>query len=243
MLREPLSEDDVVGVYAGLRPLVARDDGDTTALSREHVVRRPAPGLVTVAGGKYTTYRVMARDAVDAVGEELGESIDESRTEKVPLLGAEGLTTARGRAHAHPGAAALGREAVDHLLARYGAVALVLLDVAAERPELTAPVAGAPAYRLIEAWYAVVAEGALHVDDVLTRRTRISIETLDRGRAAAEPVARAMAGLLGWSEEQVAGEVAHYTARLDAELRAARELDDEQADAARSTVRDPRLVA
>jgi glycerol-3-phosphate dehydrogenase len=242
-LREPLGEEDVVGVYAGLRPLVAREAADTTALSREHVVRRPAPGLVTVAGGKYTTYRVMACDTVDAVGEELGESIDASRTDKVPLLGAEGLTTARGRAHAHPSAQRVGAAAVEHLLERYGALALVLLDATLHRPELAEPIEGAPAYLMAEAWYAVVAEGALHLDDVLTRRTRISIETVDRGRAAAEPVAAAMADLLGWSGRQVRREVAHYLERLDAEMLAGRAPDDEAADAARSVVRDPRLVA
>jgi glycerol-3-phosphate dehydrogenase len=243
VLREPLAEEDVVGVYAGLRPLVARDQADTTALSREHVVRRPAQGLVTVAGGKYTTYRVMARDAVDAVGVELGESIDPSRTDQVPLLGAEGLSTARGRAQAHPAATRIGAGAVEHLLERYGALALVLLDAAAARPDLAEPIEGAPAYLLAEAWYAVAAEGALHLDDVLTRRTRISIETADRGRAAAEPVARAMAELLGWSGRKVRREVAHYLERLDAEMLAGREPDDERADAARSPVRDPRLIA
>jgi glycerol-3-phosphate dehydrogenase len=241
-LREPLTDEDIVGVYAGLRPLVAREETDTTALSREHVVRRPAPGLVTVVGGKYTTYRVMARDAIDAAGEELGEAIDPSRTDQVPLLGAEGLTTARGRARSHPGVERVGAAAVDHLLERYGALALVLLDAVAERPELAEPIAGAPAYLAVEAWYAVVAEGALHLDDVLTRRTRISIETVDRGRAAAEPVAKAMGDLLGWSGREVRREAAHYLERLDAELRAGREPDDEAADAARSPVRDPRLV-
>jgi glycerol-3-phosphate dehydrogenase len=242
-LRHPLGEDDVVGVYTGLRPLVAREERETTALSREHVVRRPAPGLVTVAGGKYTTYRVMARDAVDAVGEELGEAIDASRTGQVPLLGAEGLTSARGRAHAHRSAQRIGAAAVEHLLDRYGALALVLLDATFERPELAEPVEGAPAYLMVEAWYAVAAEGALHLDDVLTRRTRISIETVDRGRAAAEPVAKVMAELLGWSGRTVRREVAHYLERLDAERLAACAPDDAGADAARSPVRDPRLVA
>jgi glycerol-3-phosphate dehydrogenase len=243
VLCEPLGEEDVVGVYAGLRPLVDSEEQDTTTLSREHVVRRPAPGLVTVAGGKYTTYRVMARDAVDAVGVELGESIDPSRTESVPLLGAEGLSTARGRARAHPAAEPIGADAVDHLLERYGSLALDLLGLIGERPDLGAPIDGAPSYLLAEAVYAVGAEGALHLDDVLTRRTRISIETPDRGRAAAEPVARAMAEPLGWSRRTVRREIAHYRERLDAELEAARAPDDERADAARAPVRDPRLAA
>jgi len=243
VLQRPLGEEDVVGVYAGLRPLIAREQADTTALSREHMVRRPAPGLVTIAGGKYTTYRVMARDAVDAVGESMGESIDPSRTEAVPLLGAEGLSTARGRAHGHPVAERIGTAAVDHLLERYGAVALVLLDAAQAEPDLAQPIAGAPSYLLAEAWYAVVAEGALHLDDVLTRRTRISIESADRGRAAALPVAQAMGSILGWSGREIRREAAHYLERLDAEIAAAREPDDEAADAARASVRDPRLVA
>jgi glycerol-3-phosphate dehydrogenase len=241
VLRDPLGEEDVVGVFAGLRPLVAGGEAETTALSREHVVRRPAPGFVTVAGGKYTTYRLMARDAVDAAGEEMGEAIDASRTDKVPLLGAEGLSTARGRAHAHPVAAWLGPGSVDHLLERYGSLALVLLEAIAASPELGEPLPGAPGYLLAEVRYAVVAEGALHLDDVLTRRTRISIETPDRGRAAAEPVARQMAELLGWSRRQLRREAAHYLARLDAELQAAEEPDDDRADAVRSAVRDLRL--
>jgi glycerol-3-phosphate dehydrogenase len=243
VLERPLHEQDVVGVYAGLRPLIAREEADTTQLSREHVVRRPAPGLVTIAGGKYTTYRVMARDAVDAAGEVLGEAIDPSRTDQVPLLGAEGLRTARGRAHGHPVAERIGTAAVDHLLERYGAVALVLLDAAQAEPDLGQPIAGAPSYLLAEAWYAVVAEGALHLDDVLTRRTRISIEVPDRGRAAALPVAQAMGAILGWSGREIRREASHYLERLDAEIAAARQPDDEQADAARSIVRDPRLVA
>jgi glycerol-3-phosphate dehydrogenase len=241
VLREPLREADVVGVYAGLRPLIAREEAETTALSREHVVRRPAAGIVTVAGGKYTTYRVMARDAVDAAGEEMGEAIDASRTEQIPLLGAEGLTSARNRAYGHPAVALLSKQRVDHLLARYGSVAMVLLDAVGERPELAEPLWGATDYLLVEVWYAVEAEGALHLDDVLTRRTRISIEALDRGRAASEQVAALMGRLLGWSRRQVRREVQHYLARLAAELEAAREPDDERADAVRSRVRDPRL--
>jgi glycerol-3-phosphate dehydrogenase len=243
-LEEPLGDDDVVGVYAGLRPLVDEGgEGETTAVSREHVVRRPAPGIVTVAGGKYTTYRVMARDAIDAAAEELGEPVGESATESLPLQGAEGLAVARGRAHTHPAAAAVGSDAVDHLLERYGAFALVLLDMVAGTPELGEPIPGAPGYLRVEVSYAVAAEGALHLDDVLTRRTRISIETPDRGRAAALPVAREMAAPLGWDDAAVHREADRYLERLEAEIRAAREPDDEHADAVRAAVRDPRLAA
>ena len=241
VLSRPLAEEDVVGVYVGLRPLVDRGDSDTTELSREHVVRRPAPGLVTVAGGKYTTYRVMARDAVDAAVLELDEEVDASRTDRLPLLGAEGLRTVRGRAFRDPLAARLGEPAIEHLLGRYGALVPVLLDLIRERPQLGRPIPGAGAYLMVEAVYAVEAEGARKLDDVLTRRTRISIEAVDRGAAAAAPVAREIAGLLGWSEDDADAEVDRYLRRLDAESAALREPDDEHADAARRSVRDPRL--
>jgi glycerol-3-phosphate dehydrogenase len=242
VLRTPLEPADVVATYTGLRPLVDSGAADTTAVSREHLVRRPAPGLVTIVGGKYTTYRVMARDAVDAAGEELGEPIDGSRTETVPLLGAEGLSTARQRAQEHPAAQRVGAGMVAHLLDRYGTLAVTLLDAMADRAELGAPIPGATSYLLAEAWYAAAAEGALHIDDVLTRRTRISIEAADRGYAAAEPVARVIAPVLGWSAADVTREVSRYRARLAAEAQAARAPDDEQAAAARSAVRDLRLA-
>ncbi|MBS1863045.1 MAG: glycerol-3-phosphate dehydrogenase/oxidase [Actinobacteria bacterium] len=242
VLTEPPGEEDVVGVYAGLRPLVDRDAAATTALSREHVVRRPAPGLVTVAGGKYTTYRLMARDAVDAAAAEMGEQLDPSRTHQVPLLGAEGLGVVRGRARRHPAAAVVGEAAVEHLLGRYGALAVILLDEIAARPELGRPIPGAEAYLIAEAIYAVEAEGALRLDDVLTRRTRISIEAADRGRAAAAPIAAAIAPLLGWSAREAEEERARYLDRLEAEREAAAEPDDAHADAVRRAVRDPRLA-
>jgi glycerol-3-phosphate dehydrogenase len=241
VLSRPLEEEDVIGVYAGLRPLVDRGASDTTALSREHVIRRPAPGLVTVAGGKYTTYRVMARDAVDAAVTELGEEVDASRTDRLPLLGAEGLTTVRGRALRDPLAERHGRPAIEHLLARYGASVTALLDLIRERPELGEPIPGAGPYLMVEAAYAVEAEGARRLDDVLTRRTRISIEAADRGAAAAAPVASEIAGPLGWSADDIKAEVDRYLRRLDAESAALREPDDEHADAARRSVRDPRL--
>jgi glycerol-3-phosphate dehydrogenase len=131
---------------------------------------------------------------------------------------------------------------VAHLLARYGTVALTLLDAIEERPDLATPIPGASNYLLAEAWYAAVAEGALHIDDVLTRRSRISIEAVDRGAAAAEPVAKVLAHVHGWTGTDITREVTHYRARLAAEARAADAMDDEHAAQARSAVRDLRLV-
>jgi glycerol-3-phosphate dehydrogenase len=239
VLRRPLTTDDVTGVFVGLRPLVAPETvGDTARVSREHVVRTPLPGLVSIVGGKYTTYRVMARDAIDAAAAQLDVPVAESRTQSVPLLGAEGLPTARARVReAAPDAAT-----AERLLSRYGARASELLALMASDPALAAPIPGT-AYAMAEALYAVTHEGALMLDDVLSRRTRSSIEAADRGRAAAEPVARLIAPELGWSRSRIKAEVARYHQRLDAELAAQAALDDDGADAARRAVRDPRIAA
>ncbi len=111
----------------------------------------------------------------------------------------------------------------------------------AGEPDLAAPLAGAEGYLAAEVRYAVLYEGALHVDDVLTRRTHIAFEAPDRGREAVADVSRLMATALGWPADVVQGEVAHYLARLDAEAQAQAMLDDAASDAARSPVRDVRL--
>ena len=90
VLATPLTHDDIDGVYAGLRPLLAGESEETSKLSREHAVAVPAPGLVAIAGGKYTTYRVMGEDAIDAAAEFVPTRVAKSITEKVPLVGADG---------------------------------------------------------------------------------------------------------------------------------------------------------
>ncbi len=241
MLRDPLTKDDVTAVYVGLRPLVAEGSADTAAVSREHVVRRSAPGLVSIAGGKYTTYRIMARDAVDVAGCELPFAVPPSHTEDLPLLGAVGSGQAARRAKLHPGAAALSPGQVDHLARRYGTLALRVLDLVVEDPALGAPLDGAHTYLAAEVRFAVLNEAALHLDDVLTRRTHIAFETEDRGRRAVEDVARLMAAPLDWDEATVRHEIEHYRSRLDAESAAQAMLDDAAADAVRAPVRDVRL--
>jgi len=114
--------------------------------------------------------------------------------------------------------------------AELGAEVLALLEGDAE---LARPLPGAEDYLAAEVVYAAAYEGARHLDDVLARRTRISIETFDRGVTAAPRVAELMAGVLGWSDEQREREVAHYHARVDAEIRSQHEPDDHAADAVR----------
>jgi glycerol-3-phosphate dehydrogenase len=241
VLREPLTVDDITAVFVGLRPLVAEESRDTAAVSREHVVHHGKPGLVSIAGGKYTTYRVMARDAVDVAASDLPFAVPPSRTQDLPLLGAVGSDQAARRAQLHPGAAGLSSHQVGHLARRYGTLALRVLDLVVEDPALVAPLDGADTYLAAEVWYSVLNEAALHVDDVLTRRTHISFETQDRGRKAVEDVARLMAVPLGWDEATVHHEIEHYRSRLDAETAAQAMLDDAAADAARAPVRDVRL--
>ncbi|GAA4870425.1 glycerol-3-phosphate dehydrogenase/oxidase [Pseudonocardia benzenivorans] len=233
VLEQPLTHADVEGVYAGLRPLLSGESESTSKLSREHAVAHTVPGLVVVAGGKYTTYRVMAKDAVDAAVHGLDAKVPESVTEKVPLLGAEGfkaLLNARHRLAAEHG---LHVARIEHLLSRYGSMIDEVLALVDEDPTLGEPLAGAPDYLRAEIVYAASHEGARHLEDVLARRTRISIETFDRGVGSVEEAARLLAPVLGWSDEQVEREKEHYRKRVDAERESQKMPDDETADAAR----------
>ncbi|WP_077059492.1 glycerol-3-phosphate dehydrogenase/oxidase [Streptomyces sp. MP131-18] len=233
VLAVPLSRDDVEGVYAGLRPLLAGESDATSKLSREHTVAHPVPGLVVVAGGKYTTYRVMAKDAVDAAVHGLDQRVAACCTEEVRLAGAEGfhaLWNARARLAARAG---LHEARVEHLLHRYGSLTEELLDLVAADPALGEPLPAADDYLKAEIVYACSHEGARHLEDVLTRRTRISIETFDRGTRSARECARLMAGVLGWTPEQVEREVEHYEKRVEAERESQLQPDDQTADAAR----------
>jgi glycerol-3-phosphate dehydrogenase len=196
VLVRPVEKVQICGVYAGLRPLVAAEGAaSTTRLSREHRLFAPLPGLTAIAGGKYTTYRVMARDAVDAAARDLGGAAP-SRTNEVPLVDAAGEVDA----------------------------------LAAADPALGKPIAGTR-HRAADAVHACTHEGALDLDDVLTRRLRVSIEVPDRGRATAAAVAPLVAPALGWSDARAADEVARYVRLRDAEAAAEDAPDDATARA------------
>ncbi|MFB7272281.1 glycerol-3-phosphate dehydrogenase/oxidase [Streptomyces sp. NPDC056244] len=233
VLSVPLTRDDVEGVYAGLRPLLAGESDATSKLSREHTVAHPVPGMVVVAGGKYTTYRVMAKDAVDEAVHGLDLRVAECVTEDVPLLGAEGyhaLWNARARMAARTG---IHVARVEHLLNRYGTLVEELLEMIAADPGLGEPLGAAEDYLRAEVVYAASHEGARHLEDVLTRRTRISIETFDRGTRSARECAELMAPVLGWDKDQIEREVEYYEKRVEAERESQRQPDDQTADAAR----------
>jgi len=243
VLDRPLTTDDIEGVYAGLRPLLSGEADSTSKLSREHAVVEPMLGLLLVAGGKYTTYRVMAADVVDLAVRRLGGVARPSRTDQLPLLGADGYPAAwrdrQDTARRH----GVTTGVIEHLLERYGTLSMHLLAMIEAEPELATPLTGAPEYLAAEVAYAALAEGALHLDDVLTRRTRISIETTHRGTESAEHAAALMGEALGWDKAVREREVEHYLARVTAERQSQTMPDDLTADAARLGVPDVRGYA
>ncbi|MCU1677024.1 MAG: glpA, partial [Frankiales bacterium] len=237
VLLTPLTRADVQGVYAGLRPLLTGESEQTSKLSREHTVASPVPGLVVVAGGKYTTYRVMAKDAVDAVVDSLSRrerrQVRSCSTDQVPLIGAADYAQLRRDGLQLAAPAGLTEGQTTHLLHRYGLLIVELVALIADDPSLREPLEGCEDYLRAEVVYAASHEGARHLEDVLTRRTRISIETFDRGVATAPVAAALMAPVLGWTDEQRDREVVHYVARVAAERLSQEQPDDQAADTVR----------
>ncbi|NEM92206.1 glycerol-3-phosphate dehydrogenase/oxidase [Galbitalea soli] len=241
VLAVPLTREDVEGVYAGLRPLLAGESDQTSKLSREHLVAHTVPGLVVVAGGKWTTYRVMAKDAVDEAVAALDGVISPSITENIALLGAEGYQAAWNRRGKIARRFGVHKARVEHLLNRYGVLTDELLEIIQSRPELAEPLPGADDYIQAEVVYAATHEGALHLEDVLARRTRISIEAWDRGVSAAPVAAALMGETLGWDEARVQSETNNYLKRVAAERASQEQPDDESADRVR--LEAPDIVA
>jgi glycerol-3-phosphate dehydrogenase len=240
VLATPLTHADIDGVYAGLRPLLAGESEETSKLSREHAVAVPAPGLVAIAGGKYTTYRVMAADAVDAASQFVPARVAPSITEKVSLLGADGYFALVNQAEHVAALKGLHSYRVRHLLDRYGSLVGEVLELADDDPGLLSPIKEAPIYLKVEALYAVTAEGALHLEDILARRMRISIEYPHRGVDCAREVAEVVAPALGWTAADVEREVTNYTARVEAEILSQAQPDDVSADELRASAPEAR---
>jgi glycerol-3-phosphate dehydrogenase len=184
----------------------------TTKLSREHVVDAPLPGLVSIAGGKFTTYRLMAKDVVDAAVENFPRPVPSSVTSELPLLGADGLPAVRASAQRLADDYGVPLASVEHLVAKYGTVAGEILDLIRADKSLGQRLVGGAPYLRAEIAHAVTHEGALHVTDVLARRVRLLIESADSGASAAPEVAAIMAPLLGWNRRRRAAEVREYQA-------------------------------
>ncbi|MBC7551119.1 MAG: glycerol-3-phosphate dehydrogenase, partial [Cellulomonas sp.] len=235
VLARPLSRKDVIGTWAGLRPLLqpgTKEGTSSAKVSREHTVASPTPGLTVIAGGKLTTYRVMAKDAVDFALGGKATSLP-CVTKTVPLAGAEGLGEVRHRAATIASRYGWTAAVLDHLLHRYGSLISELTETVDAEPGLGKPLAGAPAYLRAEIAYAVTHEGALHLDDVLMHRTRLNYEQADRGVGALEEIADIIAPLLGWDDTTRTREITAYRERAEAEAAAELAPDDESAEKVR----------
>ena len=244
VLDEPLTRDDVIGSYAGLRPLLqpgVKDGTETasTKVSREHTVAEVTPGLISIAGGKLTTYRVMGEDAVDfALGEKRAKELP-SVTDRTLLHGADGYVPLTRQVEQISDRYGWSPETVDHLLNRYGSALSEIEALVNERADLAEPLSGAPEYLRAEIVQAARNEGVLHLEDAFETRTRMSYDQPDRGQAAIDEVADLLAEELGWDAERKAQEIQAYR-DLCAALEAAAETTDDVA-AARARSAAPSL--
>ncbi|HEY2814231.1 MAG TPA: glycerol-3-phosphate dehydrogenase/oxidase [Acidimicrobiales bacterium] len=215
-----LTESDVLGTWAGLRPLVkSAASGRTADLSRRHQVARSASGLVTITGGKLTTYREMAADTVDEVMHTLGDAAKHasrrSRTRRLHLRGSDGYETLQSSTTS--AASSANASVMSHLLDRYGDEAPVVLALTDDDPRLADPLVPGLPYLRAEAVYAARHEMARSVDDVLSRRTRARLLAREQSAAAAPDVAGLLAAELGWDEAERAAQVSTYRALIEHE--------------------------
>ena len=219
LIANPLTHDDIIGTYSGLRPLlqpkVKGDGAQSTKVSREHTVTEVSPGMSAIAGGKLTTYRVMAADAVDFA---LGDRAQErpSVTETIALVGAEGYRAIEAGRDRYAQRYGWDEDRITHLLERYGAQIEDLGALIDADPDLGKPLKHAPQFLRADVVFALRYEGALHLEDVLVRRVRLDLEQRDRGLAAAPEILEIMRSELNWDDAKVARELALYTERVKA---------------------------
>ena len=225
VLEPQLKSEDIIGVFVGLRPLVANSASSaTTKLSREHTVDRPAPGFVSLAGGKYTTYRVMAKDAVDLAVLDLRKIVSESVTEKLPLIGADEYFALQQQVLKIADETNLSEATVIHLPNRYGSLISEIIEIISENSEMSERIIPDLPYIKAEILHAASHEGALSVEDVLLRRTRISFEASDSGLSAANDVAEIIGTVLNWSAADRRGSVQSFAQLIQHEEAALRAL-------------------
>lgn len=245
VLASKLTRDDIIGTYAGLRPLLqpkSKGGGESAKVSREHTVAEVMPGLCAIAGGKLTTYRVMAEDAVDFALERTGGKDNVKAhpcvTEQTPLVGAAAYAAWQAQRDRIADDQGWTPERVQHLLDRYGDELPDILEMVEQDAELGTPLEKAPAYLRAEVVFAVTHEGALHLEDVLRKRVRLDYEQRDRGAAAGEEIVRIMAPLLDWDEATAQRELELYRERTEAELAAEQTHSDSVASAERLKAED-----
>jgi glycerol-3-phosphate dehydrogenase len=225
VLEPQLRYEDIIGVYAGLRPLVSKKaDASTTKLSREHTVDRPAPGFVSIAGGKYTTYRIMAEDVIDLAGKELNKAVRDSTTDRLPIVGADGYSALVQQVPLISAETHLSESTVTHLLNRYGSLIGEILQLILKDSSLAKPLSGGLPYLRAEIHYAVSHEGARSIEDVVARRTRIAFEAEENGSALLADIADIISPLLNWSTKDRRESILKYRELLERECAEARRL-------------------
>ncbi len=218
VLHPKISANEIIGVYAGLRPLVANaSDSKTTKLSREHTVDRPVPGFVSIAGGKYTTYRVMGKDVIDLAVNDLRRIVADSVTEKIPAIGADGYFALEQQSAQLAELSGLSVETITHLLNRYGSTIEDIFKIIESDKKLAQQLTSDHPYLKAEIVYAATHEGAQSVDDVISRRTRIAFEANDGGESLASAVATLIAPILGWDAAAKKASVSEFTKQLKIE--------------------------
>ncbi len=208
-----LTPDDVVAAWAGIRPLVASGfTRDPASASREHRIDRSASGLISVSGGKLTTYRSMAAEIVDVVERALGRRPSKSRTHRTPLPGGEmrRLDDLQRAAELEVGDAVVARRLVEAHGSRWRAVSALTAD----EPALARRIVRTLPYLLAEVVYAAEHEMAMTLADILVRRLRIAYEMADHGRSASRVATAVLAGRLGWDNARARTEIARYDAEV-----------------------------
>jgi len=225
VLEPQLKYEDIIGVYAGLRPLVSRKaDASTTKLSREHTVDRPAAGFVSIAGGKYTTYRVMAQDVIDLGAKELRGEVKKSATDKLPIVGADGYGALVQQVPLIARESGLSETTVIHLLNRYGSLISEILGLIEADSTLSQLLSPELPYIRAEIHYAASHEGARSIEDVVSRRTRLAFEAHDGADLLLEAIADIIAPILNWDSPTRAESIKQYKIISESERISAREL-------------------
>ncbi len=239
VLKDKLTEEDVIGTYAGLRPLLqpgTKDESKPSKITREHTVTEARPGLTVIAGGKLTTYRQMAEDAVDFA---LGKKLAKERpciTQETPLVGADGYFALWNNRKALADQSGLTVHQVEDLLDRYGSDIDLVFETIEARPDLGQPLREAPEYLRADVVFGLTHEGALHLEDILNHRVRLAYERADQGLGALPEIAELAAEYLGWDEATTEWEMEQYRQVCQA-VRQARGIEDEaQAQAVREAV-------
>ena len=215
-----LTSADVLNTFAGYRPLIRAKRGSTARLSRSHEVVQEQSGLVTIVGGKLTTYRRMAQDTVDVLAKRDGMALARP-TQRLPLAGAVAWAVAKPAIRARAQALGLASDVIHHLEFNYGRHAEEVLDLIEGDRSLAGPLVADLPYLRAEVVHACRAEMALRLDDVLARRTRVMLEEREGGMAAASEAARLMARELGWAEARIGEETERYAAQVRSRAEAA----------------------